>query len=73
MLIKRPEIKIVEKIVVVKNETIVIEDTGEKCTAFIKSFSTFGELRIKFSTRMKTAFNLTLLNSTYLDLYVIPA
>lgn len=46
----------------------------EKCTAEITSISYFGEIEIKFNTRMKTKdLNLTELNNTLVDIYIIPS
>jgi hypothetical protein len=45
----------------------------ENCTATIESITALGEMKIRFNTSMITTVNLTELNSTVLDMYIIPA
>ena len=61
-----------------KNKTVLkIEDKKPEiiinCTASIESVSARGELSVRFSHEMQTHMNLTQLNSTILDLYIIPS
>jgi len=43
------------------------------CTSRISSISARGELSIEFSTEMVTAINLTHVNSSMIDIYIVPA
>ena len=46
---------------------------GNNVTAYIKSISVTGEMLIQFNATMLTNFNLTLVNKTNVDIYVVPA
>ena len=43
------------------------------CSAKIFEITSFGELSIKFNFSMKTDFNYTWLNSSNIEMYIIPA
>jgi len=43
------------------------------CTASIFSISARGQLDIRFSTEMLTTINLTQVNTTMIDIYIVPA
>lgn len=46
---------------------------GLNCAAFIESISVTGEMLILFNATMLTDFNLTFVNHTNVDIYVVPA
>ena len=45
---------------------------GGNVTAYIHSISIFGEMEIRFNATMFTDFNFSTLNSSLVDIYVIP-
>ena len=49
------------------------EDKSLNVSAFIKSLSVMGDLEIEFNSTMFTFFNFTELDSSVVDIYVVPA
>ena len=61
---------IVVKAEEVKEENLIIEI----CKASVYEMTALGDLIVQFSTPMKTDYiNLTWINSTIIDMYIIPA
>jgi len=62
------EIPVVEEIVV-EEEILLTPNVSAK----IESISTVGLMKIEFNASMQTGFNLSLFNSSVMDLYIEPA
>lgn len=77
-IILLPVVKVEPKLVINVTELIVekqaaIEERPKILAAYIKSISSLGEVEIEFNTTIKDNFNMSLINGTYLDMFIQPA
>ena len=57
---------------IIEEETVFVPSIGPNVTAYIKSISIFGDMIIEFNASMFTTFDYALLNSSLVDMYIIP-
>lgn len=58
-------------IVVIVEE--IKRDINANCTAYIRSIDMYGNLHVKFNHQMVPIPNITAINKTMLDLYIVPS
>ena len=67
------EVIVQEPIVEEEVEIEVYEPVfGPNVTAYIDKISIFGDMTIKFNASMFTTFNFSMMNSSFIDLYIVP-
>jgi len=68
--VPKPVFEVVPEIITPKR--IFDFGTGKNVTAFIDKISIFGEVDIEFNATMFNTFNYTMVNNTWIDVYLIP-